>query len=87
MKTATSERLIEMTVKPIWRAPFSAACKRRLTFLDEAHNVFDHDDGVVDDEAGRNGQCHERQIVEAVTAQPHHAESAGKRERHGDARR
>ena len=26
MKTATSEVLIEMTVKPIWRAPLKAAC-------------------------------------------------------------
>ena len=26
MNTATSERLIETTVNPIWRAPLSAAC-------------------------------------------------------------
>ena len=26
MKTATREMLIDITVKPIWRAPISAAC-------------------------------------------------------------
>ncbi len=32
MKTATSEMVIEMMVKPIWRAPFSAAWKGESPF-------------------------------------------------------
>ena len=56
-----------------------------LTFFDEADDVFDHDDRVIDHEPGRNRQRHEREIIEAVTEQPHDAECAGERQRHGDA--
>ena len=33
---------------------------RLIAILDMAHDVFDHHDGVVDDEAGRDGERHER---------------------------
>src|SRR5271165_1401803 len=39
-------------------------------------NVFDHDDGVVDDEAHRDRERHQGQIVEAVAQNIHHGESA-----------
>ena len=86
MNTATSERLIDSTVKPISRAPRSAACSGGRPALQVARDVLEHDDGVVDDEAGRDGERHQRQIVEAVAEQVHHAERADQRDRHGDAR-
>jgi hypothetical protein len=51
-----------------------------------ARDVLGHDDGVVDDEARRDGERHQRQVVEAVARQEHEAESADERQRHGDAR-
>ncbi len=53
--------------------------------LDVAHDVFEHHDGVVDDEAGRDGKGHQRQIVQRVIHQVHHAEGADDGEGHGDA--
>src|SRR4029077_20034239 len=61
-----------------------------LALLNEAHDVFDYDNGVIDNKTSRNRQRHEREVVEAVTAQPHHAAGARERERHrntGDERR
>ena len=75
VKTATSERLIERTVNPTSRAPLSAA-SRPHPLLEMARNIFDHDDCVIDHKPGRNGQRHQRKIVEAVAAQIHHAERA-----------
>ena len=69
MKTAISEMLIEKTVKPISRAPCSAACVRAHSLLEVARDVLHHHDGVVHHEAGGDGQRHEREIVEAVAAE------------------
>ena len=54
--------------------------------LEIAHDVFDHHDRVVDDEADSDGQAHERQIVEAVTSCIHDAERRDQRQRHHHAR-
>ena len=54
--------------------------KRRLAVLDEPRDVFDHHDGVVHHEAGGDGQGHQRQIVQAVAQQVHHAEGADERQ-------
>ena len=80
MNTAISDSVSEMTVKPISRAPSSAASHRLLALLDMAHDVLDHDDGVVDDEAGADGQRHQRQVVEAEAAEPHHPEGGDQRD-------
>ena len=48
------------------------------------HDVLDDDDGVVDDEADRDRQRHQRQIVEAVAELVEHREGADQRQRHGD---
>ena len=85
MNTATSEALIDSTVKPISRAPRSAAARGAHALLDVAADVLEHHDGVVDDEAGGDGQRHQRQVVEAVAEQVHDAEGADQRDRHGDA--
>ncbi len=54
--------------------------------LDVARDVLQHDDGVVDDEAGGDGERHQRQVVEAVAEQIHRREGADQRDRHRDAR-
>src|ERR1700745_3860929 len=69
---------------------FQRGLKRWLALLNEAHDVFDYDNRIIDNESGRNRQRHEREVIEAVTAQPHHAEGARERERNrntGDERR
>ena len=58
--------------------------ERRVAFFEVARDVLDHDDGVVDDEAGRNGEGHQAKIVEAVAEQIHDAEGADDRKRDGD---
>ena len=86
MNTAISDSVIETMVKPISPAPFSAASHRRQPFLQMPHDVLDHDDGVVDDEADRDRQRHQREIVEAVAELVEHREGADQRQRHGDGR-
>ena len=54
--------------------------------FDVAGNVFDDHDGIVDDEAGGDGEGHEREIVQAVMAKIHDAEGADEGERNGHAR-
>ena len=64
MNTATSERLIEKTVKPISPEPFSAA-SNGVTPPRYAVDILHDHDGVVDHKAYRNGQRHQRDIVQA----------------------
>ena len=72
MKTATRERLMEMTVKPIWRAPSMAAGIELVhAVFAQTGDVLDHDDGVVDDEADGDRDGHERVIVEREAHGPH----------------
>ena len=80
MNTATSETLIESTVKPISRAPRSAASHRRMPSLEMPRDVLDHHDRIVDDKARGDRQRHQRQVVEAVAEQVHHAERADQRD-------
>jgi len=68
-----------MIVKPICCAPLSAG-------LEVARDVLDHHDRVVDDEAGRDRERHQRQVVQAVAHQIHRAEGADDRDRHREAR-
>ncbi len=50
-----------------------------------AGDVLDHDDGVVDHEAGGDRQRHQGQIVERKAEQIHRAEGADQRQRHRQA--
>ena len=86
MNTATSETEIEMMVKPISPAPLQRRLHRRHAVLDVAVDVLEHHDRVVDDEADRDRQRHQRQVVEAEADQVHHRGGAQQRQRHGDAR-
>ena len=45
-------------------------------------DIFQHHDRIVDHKAGGDGHRHQRQIVEAVTSQPHDAEGADQGHRH-----
>ena len=65
MKTAISEMLIDMTVKPISRAPLMADCSGVVPASRWRKDIFHHDDRVIDDEADGNRHRHQRQIVEA----------------------
>jgi hypothetical protein len=60
--------------------------ERRSAVLDVAVDVLHHDDGVVDHEADRDRQRHQRQVVEAEIEQVHRRAGSEQRERHGDAR-
>ncbi len=85
MNTATSEMLMVSTVDPIsWRA-FERGLEGRHALLQIARDVLDHDDGVVHHESRRNGERHQREIVETESGQIHHAERSDQRDRNGDA--
>ena len=75
-----------MMVKPICSEPRSAASSGEFALLDVAGDVLDHDDGVVDHEARRDRQRHQRQVVEAEARKVHDAEGADQRQRHRQAR-
>src|SRR6185437_3115298 len=60
--------------------------ERLFPRLDVAGDVLDHHDRVVDDEAGRDRQRHQGQVVDRKAGQIHHAERADQRQRHRDAR-
>ena len=86
MKTAISEMLIEKTVKPISLRAFQRRCKRLHAVFNVPRDVLHHHDGVVHHETARDGQRHQREVVEAVAAQVHHRERADQRNRNRDRR-
>ena len=65
---------------------FECGLHGAVALFDVARDVFDHDDGVVDDEAGRDGERHHGEVVEAVACEVHDAEGADERDGHGDGR-
>jgi hypothetical protein len=68
MKTATSDTLIDITVKPISRAPRRAASSGARPDSTCRVMFSIDDDRVVHDEPGRDRQRHQRQVVDAVAA-------------------
>ena len=86
ISTAISEMVSEMMVKPICSRALERRLHRRVALLEEARDVLDHDDRVVDDEAGRDRQRHQRQIVEAEAELVHDRQRADQRQRHRQAR-
>src|SRR6516225_6924726 len=69
---------------------FTGALHRGLvgthTIFDMAHNVLEHDNGIVHHKSHRDGQGHERDVVEAVANQINEASGTEQRQRDGDAR-
>jgi hypothetical protein len=78
MNTATSERLMDTTVKPTPGCP-PARPPWPASLLQVAHDVLQDDDGVVHDEACRDGERHEREVVQAVACEMDHPERADER--------
>ena len=66
MNTATSEKVIDRIVKAISLEPFSAASNGFMPLLDMARDVLEHDDRVVDDEADRQRDREQRDIVDRI---------------------
>ncbi|CUI60289.1 Uncharacterised protein [Achromobacter xylosoxidans] len=58
---------------------------RAVALFAVAGDVLQHDDGVVDHEAGADGQRHQRQVVGRKARQVHHAEGADQGQRHRQA--
>ena len=81
MNTATSEIEIEMMVKPTSREPRSAAWNGGIAVLDVAHDVLEHHDRVVDDQADRQRDAEQRDVVEAVAEGPEQRDRADQRDR------
>ena len=86
MSTAMSEMVSDDDGEADLPRALQARPQRLFALFDVADDVLDHDDRVVDHEAGRDGQRHEREVVEAVAAQVHRGEGADEREGHRDAR-
>ena len=83
IKTATSEIVMEMIVKPISFEPAQAASMRRFAMLHVADDVLQHDDGVIDHETDRQGQGHQGDVVDRKTEGVHGRKGADDRERQG----
>ncbi len=86
MRTAMSEMVRERMVKPICFDPLRAACSGLSPCFYVPRDVLDHDDGVIDDKARRDGEGHQGEVVEAEPQEIHGAEGADEREGHGHAR-
>ena len=85
MKTATREKLMESTVKPISFEPMQSRPPGGDPLLHVAGDVLQDDDRVVDHEPRRDGQRHEGEVVQVVAEKVHDAEGAdqGDGDRHG----
>ncbi len=63
---------------------FQRGSHGRLTHLNEADDILDHHDGIIDDKAGGDGERHERQIIETEADEFHHAKRSYDRKRQRD---
>ena len=68
MNTAISEQADRHHREADLARAFERRLERRLAVLDMAVDVLHHHDGVVDHEADRDGERHQRQVVEAEIA-------------------
>ena len=82
---ATRDRVIEMMVKPTSCAPSRGRLHAALAHFHMADDIFQHDDGVIHHETDRQGQRHQRHIIEAVAEQVHNGKGADDRHRQGHA--
>ena len=72
--------------EPDLAGPFQRGVPGLLALLDIAVDVLDDDNRIVHHEAHRDGQRHQRQIVEAEAHRVHDGEGAEQRNRHDGAR-
>ena len=68
------------------RGALERRLQRRNALFPVACDIFQHDNRIVDDKAGRDCQRHQREDVQRVARQIHHAEGSDQRQRHSDAR-
>ena len=68
------------------RRPLHRRIVGSVALLEKAGDVLDHHDRVVDDEAGRDGQRHQGQIIEAEAGLIHDRQRADQRQRHRETR-
>ena len=73
-KTATSDRVIERTVKPISLAPRIAAGIGAMPSSMCRTMALQHHDGIVHHQADRDGQAQQGHVVDAVAQRVHQAE-------------
>ena len=59
---------------------------RFLPLVDVPHDVFDHDDGVIDQKSHRHRESHQGNVIEAESAKPHDGECPRQGQRNGDTR-
>jgi hypothetical protein len=85
MNAAISDTLMEMTVKPIWRAPSSApACGR--TPASRLRNMFSiMTMASSTTKPTETAERHQGEIVDGKAGAPHGRAGAGQRQRHRDA--
>ena len=84
MNTAASVAVVATTAKNTCRVPSTAAARGPMPERPVPLDVFQHDDGVVDDEAGREHDGEQRQDVEREAGEIDRRERADQRDRHGD---
>ena len=86
--TAISDSVVASTGRPISRVAEHRRRERlHALLLDEAEDVLEHDDRVVDHDADREREREQRDHVEREALQPHQRERADDRDRDRDARR
>ena len=73
--------MIERIVKAISFEPFSAASNGFMPAFDVAGDVFQHYDAVVDDEADRQRDREQRNVVDGVAEHVHEGAGADQRDR------
>ena len=73
-----------MMATKIWRVPASAACDPRLALAQVARDVLDHDDGIVDQQAERDHEARDGDLVERVAEEVQHRDAERERQRNGD---
>ena len=86
MNTAASDTRHRQNREGDFLRPVERRPHRRLAHLHVPDDVLQHHDRVVDDEADRERQRHQRQVVEAVVEQVHHREGRDDRGRQREAR-
>ena len=68
------------------RRTFQRRLQRRIALLPVTRDILQHHDGIIDDEARGYRQRHQRQDIERIAGQIHHAKRPDERQRHGNAR-
>ena len=82
MNTAISDIVIDTMVNADFAGALERRFHRRGAVFQMAHDVLDHDDRVVDHEAHRDRQRHQREIVQAVAQLIEYGERSDQRQRH-----